>query len=64
MLCHYQLISFNIIILQNIVKMIQPVMPCSATRALPPEQVFSFGDVFFLNFAKSSLNKYEHGMTA
>ena len=45
MLSHYQLISFNIIILQNIVKMIQPVMPCSATRALPPEQVFSFGDV-------------------
>ena len=62
MLCHYQLISFNTIILQNIVKNIQPVMPCSATRALPPEQVFSFGDAF-LNFA-NTLNKYEYDMTA
>ena len=40
MLCHYQLILYHTIILQNIVKMIQPVMSCSATRALPPE-VFS-----------------------
>ena len=63
MLCPYQIISFNTIILQNIVKMINLLCPVR-----PPEpsllNKFLALETFFLNFENTSFDKYEYCVTA